>query len=260
MLEDANLGIDGKEMTGTTTTTTITGKEEALLVDNANQQDYFQTWTNSFDSGAFMGPGALQEPSYFDLESYLDPDQKIQPDASLLQPLNTNNTPYVQFPMMDTNINNDIKATHSSSDNIELMQQSSLLQPPLTMNDMSYDQLQMIDTNTSNDASSEFPGVNFQSSSNTGLLGGSSMFDCQDQQVSNVLLPEKSCPDPEKRKRAKDRYLLKRLNRRFDKQIMYASRKATADTRKRVRGRFVKASSEQASSPSDNKQLKHETN
>lgn len=31
------------------------------------------------------------------------------------------------------------------------------------------------------------------------------------------------------------------LHDRFDKQVRYASRKATADVRKRVKGRFVKA-------------------
>lgn len=51
MFEDANPDIS-KEMA------TIGGED--LLVDNANQQDYFQAWTNSFDSVALMEPGALQ--------------------------------------------------------------------------------------------------------------------------------------------------------------------------------------------------------
>ncbi|PNX99011.1 zinc finger protein CONSTANS-like 14-like, partial [Trifolium pratense] len=38
------------------------------------------------------------------------------------------------------------------------------------------------------------------------------------------------------------RYKEKKKTRRFDKHIRYESRKARADTRKRVRGRFVKAS------------------
>ncbi|CAN6179806.1 unnamed protein product [Urochloa humidicola] len=46
----------------------------------------------------------------------------------------------------------------------------------------------------------------------------------------------------EERERAKLRYNEKKKNRRFCKQIMYASRKARADTRKRVKGRFAKAS------------------
>ncbi|KAG0512298.1 hypothetical protein BDA96_10G001300 [Sorghum bicolor] len=45
----------------------------------------------------------------------------------------------------------------------------------------------------------------------------------------------------EERERAKQRYNEKKKNRRFYKQIMYASRKARADTRKRVKGRFAKA-------------------
>ncbi|KAL6861356.1 hypothetical protein ACP4OV_017056 [Aristida adscensionis] len=46
----------------------------------------------------------------------------------------------------------------------------------------------------------------------------------------------------EERERAKLRYNEKKKNRKFCKQIMYASRKARADTRKRVKGRFAKAS------------------
>ncbi|OEL38528.1 hypothetical protein BAE44_0000454 [Dichanthelium oligosanthes] len=45
----------------------------------------------------------------------------------------------------------------------------------------------------------------------------------------------------EERERAKLRYNEKKKNRRFCKQVMYASRKARADTRKRVKGRFAKA-------------------
>ncbi|XP_037458821.1 putative zinc finger protein CONSTANS-LIKE 11 [Triticum dicoccoides] len=48
----------------------------------------------------------------------------------------------------------------------------------------------------------------------------------------------------EERDRAKQRYNEKKKNRKFCKQIMYASRKARADTRKRVKGRFAKASNE----------------
>lgn len=41
---------------------------------------------------------------------------------------------------------------------------------------------------------------------------------------------------------AMQRYKEKKKNRRYDKHIRYESRKARADTRKRVKGRFVKAS------------------
>ncbi|KAF6134950.1 hypothetical protein GIB67_023309, partial [Kingdonia uniflora] len=44
------------------------------------------------------------------------------------------------------------------------------------------------------------------------------------------------------REKAKMRYKEKKNTRTFGKQIRYASRKARADTRKRVKGRFVKAS------------------
>ncbi|CAN8268819.1 unnamed protein product [Cochlearia groenlandica] len=50
---------------------------------------------------------------------------------------------------------------------------------------------------------------------------------------------EVSCPQA--RNQAKLRYKEKKLKRTFGKQIRYASRKARADTRKRVKGRFVKA-------------------
>ncbi|EOA33104.1 hypothetical protein CARUB_v10016442mg [Capsella rubella] len=48
-------------------------------------------------------------------------------------------------------------------------------------------------------------------------------------------------PCPQARNQAKLRYKEKRLKRSFGKQIRYASRKARADSRKRVKGRFVKA-------------------
>nr|CAN82066.1 hypothetical protein VITISV_037472 [Vitis vinifera] len=37
------------------------------------------------------------------------------------------------------------------------------------------------------------------------------------------------------------RYREKKKNRKFDKRVRYASRKARADVRQRVKGRFVKA-------------------
>ncbi|CAN0914585.1 Zinc finger protein CONSTANS-LIKE 12 [Linum grandiflorum] len=46
---------------------------------------------------------------------------------------------------------------------------------------------------------------------------------------------------PEARLQAKLRYKEKKKTRKFGKQIRYASRKARAETRKRVKGRFVKA-------------------
>ncbi|KAM7270731.1 hypothetical protein ACFE04_029945 [Oxalis oulophora] len=46
---------------------------------------------------------------------------------------------------------------------------------------------------------------------------------------------------PQAREKAKMRYHEKKKTRMFGKQIRYASRKARADTRKRVKGRFVKA-------------------
>ncbi|XP_042513807.1 zinc finger protein CONSTANS-LIKE 9-like [Macadamia integrifolia] len=53
------------------------------------------------------------------------------------------------------------------------------------------------------------------------------------------------CPDNSYPSASRDsavmRYKAKRNNRRFEKKIRYASRKASADVRKCVKGRFVKA-------------------
>ncbi|KAE9620671.1 putative transcription factor C2C2-CO-like family [Lupinus albus] len=49
---------------------------------------------------------------------------------------------------------------------------------------------------------------------------------------------------PQAREKAKLRYFEKKKTRRFGKQIRYESRKARADTRRRVKGRFVKAGEE----------------
>ncbi|KAK7261065.1 hypothetical protein RIF29_27368 [Crotalaria pallida] len=54
---------------------------------------------------------------------------------------------------------------------------------------------------------------------------------------------------PQARDKAKSRYYEKKKNRSFGKQIRYESRKARADTRKRVKGRFVKASEEYDNDP-----------
>ncbi|XWS54303.1 hypothetical protein CRYUN_Cryun10bG0078900 [Craigia yunnanensis] len=80
------------------------------------------------------------------------------------------------------------------------------------------------------------------------IAGGNSAADYQDCGFSPVFLTgespwesnlETSCPQA--RDKAKMRYNEKKKIRTFGKQIRYASRKARADTRKRVKGRFVKA-------------------
>ncbi|KAF0903400.1 hypothetical protein E2562_027693 [Oryza meyeriana var. granulata] len=84
----------------------------------------------------------------------------------------------------------------------------------------------------------------------SGLTGESSAGDYQDCGVSSVLLmgePPWHPPGPEgssagaTRDNAITRYKEKKKRRKFDKKIRYASRKARADVRKRVKGRFVKA-------------------
>ncbi|KAF7823116.1 zinc finger protein CONSTANS-LIKE 12-like isoform X1 [Senna tora] len=84
------------------------------------------------------------------------------------------------------------------------------------------------------------PNINGESSTST--------TDHQDCGLSPALLtvdkPWESnleLTGPQARDIAKMRYFEKKKNRMFGKQIRYASRKARADTRKRVKGRFVKA-------------------
>ncbi|XAR68082.1 hypothetical protein NMG60_11003084 [Bertholletia excelsa] len=96
-----------------------------------------------------------------------------------------------------------------------------------------------------------FPSGQMHSSislSLSNITGESSAADYQDCGISPVFLTgespwesnlEVSCPQA--RDRAKMRYNEKKKTRMFGKQIRYASRKARADTRKRVKGRFVKA-------------------
>ncbi|KAG2611231.1 zinc finger protein CONSTANS-LIKE 9-like isoform X4 [Panicum virgatum] len=84
----------------------------------------------------------------------------------------------------------------------------------------------------------------------SGFTGESSAGDHQDCVVSSLLLmgePPWQPPGPEgsiaggSRDSALTRYKEKKKRRKFDKKIRYASRKARADVRKRVKGRFVKA-------------------
>ncbi|XVE92875.1 hypothetical protein REPUB_Repub01dG0141400 [Reevesia pubescens] len=80
------------------------------------------------------------------------------------------------------------------------------------------------------------------------IAGENNPADYQDCGLSSAFLTgespwesnlEASCPQA--RYKAKMRYNEKKKTRTFGKQIRYASRKARADTRKRVKGRFVKA-------------------
>ncbi|XP_042502748.1 putative zinc finger protein CONSTANS-LIKE 11 isoform X2 [Macadamia integrifolia] len=85
-------------------------------------------------------------------------------------------------------------------------------------------------------------------SSMSNLTSESSVVDYQHCGVSPGFLTSGSPWDlnfegtcPQIRDKAKLRYNEKKKTRTFGKQIKYASRKARADTRKRVKGRFVKA-------------------
>ncbi|XVE78282.1 hypothetical protein DITRI_Ditri13aG0132400 [Diplodiscus trichospermus] len=84
----------------------------------------------------------------------------------------------------------------------------------------------------------------------SGLTGESSAGDYQDCGASSMLLmgeppwcppcTEGSFPSAT-RSKAVMRYKEKKKTRKFEKRVRYASRKARADVRKRVKGRFVKA-------------------
>ncbi|KAG0484756.1 hypothetical protein HPP92_008835 [Vanilla planifolia] len=96
-----------------------------------------------------------------------------------------------------------------------------------------------------------FPSANVcpgMSLSLSNLNGERTAANYQDCGISAIFLPSEpqwdsnqdiSCPQA--RNEAKMRYNEKKKSRLFGKQIRYASRKARADTRKRVKGRFVKA-------------------
>ncbi|GAA0142558.1 hypothetical protein LIER_03427 [Lithospermum erythrorhizon] len=85
----------------------------------------------------------------------------------------------------------------------------------------------------------------------SGLTGESSAGDYQDCGASPMLLmgeppwcppgPESSLPSTSNRNDAVLRYKEKKKTRKFEKKVRYASRKARADVRRRVKGRFVKA-------------------
>ncbi|GMY09611.1 zinc finger protein CONSTANS-LIKE 9-like [Fagus crenata] len=84
----------------------------------------------------------------------------------------------------------------------------------------------------------------------SGITGESSPADYQDCGASSMLLmgePPWCPPCPESsfqsanRSDAVLRYKEKKKTRKFDKRVRYASRKARADVRRRVKGRFVKA-------------------
>ncbi|KAJ6956096.1 zinc finger proteinNSTANS-LIKE 9-like [Populus alba x Populus x berolinensis] len=84
----------------------------------------------------------------------------------------------------------------------------------------------------------------------SGLTGESNAGDYQDCGTSSMLLmgePSWCPPCPESplpsanRSDAVKRYMEKKKTRKFEKKVRYVSRKARADVRRRVKGRFVKA-------------------
>uniref|UniRef100_A0A0E0HJJ7 CCT domain-containing protein n=1 Tax=Oryza nivara TaxID=4536 RepID=A0A0E0HJJ7_ORYNI len=72
----------------------------------------------------------------------------------------------------------------------------------------------------------------------------------QHHTTTSLIMMVRTIHKREERNRAKLRYNDKKKTRKFSKQIKYACRKAGADARKRVKGRFAKASSSSSSSSS----------
>ncbi|CAL9150385.1 unnamed protein product [Musa hybrid cultivar] len=104
------------------------------------------------------------------------------------------------------------------------------------------------------DSSLALPGRQVQSTlsfSFSGVTGESSAGEYQDCGMSGMLLtgepscyhagPGSSSLPTSNRESALIRYKEKKKTRKFEKKIRYASRKARADVRRRVKGRFVKA-------------------
>ncbi|KAL6536873.1 hypothetical protein OROHE_012457 [Orobanche hederae] len=94
------------------------------------------------------------------------------------------------------------------------------------------------------------------------ITGESNAAEYQDCGLSPLILTSDSpwglnlepcCPQA--RDKAKMRYNEKKKTRMFGKQIRYASRKARADTRKRVKGRFVKAGESLEHDPSGTREF-----
>ncbi|KAJ6814333.1 zinc finger protein CONSTANS-LIKE 9-like [Iris pallida] len=124
---------------------------------------------------------------------------------------------------------------------------------PACSNPASVDSM-MSNPGTKADPSVCFPARQAHSSlslSFSGLAGESTRGDYPDPEMSSMLLmgeppwfptgPECTPVNAVNRDSAVMRYKEKKKNRKFDKKIRYASRKARADVRRRVKGRFVKA-------------------
>ncbi|KAL5981913.1 hypothetical protein ACLOJK_015980 [Asimina triloba] len=144
----------------------------------------------------------------------------------------------------------------TSNQGDSIAEASSIGQPrgvrPACSNTASADSLISI-PRAKSDATLCFPEKQAYSSlslSFSGLTGESSASDYQDSGISSMLLMGEPpwCPPGTERQlptasrdNAVMRYKEKRKTRKFDKKVRYASRKARADVRERVKGRFVKA-------------------
>ncbi|KAL5972416.1 Zinc finger protein CONSTANS-like [Asimina triloba] len=152
-------------------------------------------------------------------------------------------------PAADSSGRGEFVAEASSTGHVKAMQ-------PACSNTMSADSV-MSARGVKSDSSLCFPARQAISLSFSGMTGDSAG-DYQDCGVSSALLmgeppwyptgTENSFPTAS-RDNAVMRYKEKKKNRKFEKKIRYASRKARADVRRRVKGRFVKRSEEDGHEP-----------
>ncbi|XP_059664571.1 zinc finger protein CONSTANS-LIKE 12-like [Cornus florida] len=149
-------------------------------------------------------------------------------------------------------IENPLEALSSGRQDYMAFQSSRIVETPNVMQTMSDNANCML----MNPNCNRYLGLGFSprqvhssvSLSLSNITGESTAADYQDCGLSPVFLtgespwePNLEASSPQARDRAKMRYNEKKKTRIFGKQIRYASRKARADTRKRVKGRFVKA-------------------
>ncbi|TVU33691.1 hypothetical protein EJB05_25524 [Eragrostis curvula] len=223
---------DGDSNFKTEITETATAPAAGLLMADDDELLMQQDWPNldDFDFAAQAGSNTVVNPighmeGAFEASSSLGYDhtllsscsETILPSDAVLQSLTSNNAA-CQFSSVSANtIGSNVIAT-------ELPPHHVTFDMPVLPSD-------------------EFPAGLF----NAGMPPGPPPV-YQDQEPS--VPSEKSGQDMEarmkqreKRQQAKQRYNDKKKNRRFGKQIMYESRKARADTRNRVKGRFAKSSS-----------------
>ncbi|KAK3008101.1 hypothetical protein RJ639_014363 [Escallonia herrerae] len=151
----------------------------------------------------------------------------------------------------NSHIENALEASSSGQQDCITFQSSQVAGSANMMQAISSSSCMLLNPSCNMNIGLGFPNVQAHSSlslSLSNITGESSAADYQDCGLSPAFLTgespwestlEASCPQA--RDKAKMRYNEKKKTRMFCKQIRYASRKVRADTRKRVKGRFVRA-------------------